>query len=101
MQGQHDLGGRPAGPIDLEAHEAEPWAKSLTAVVGALRERGLITVDEVRRALEELPQEVYDEAYFRRWAAALGNLIEEKGLVAGAEIERRMAAIRARLEGGA
>ena len=100
MQRQHDMGGMPAGPVETESPPTRPWAKLITATVGALREEKLMTVDEMRRALEDLPKEQYDRSYFERWAEALTDLLEEKGLASHAEIESRMAAIRRRLEGG-
>ena len=55
MRGQHDLGGMPAGPIDTNDHETAPWAKLITAIVGAIRSRGYLTIDEMRCCLEGLP----------------------------------------------
>lgn len=99
MQRQHDLGGQPGGPIDTSDHPTDPWAKTITAVLGALREHDLMRVDELRRALEDLPKDVYAQPYFERWAEAICNLLEEKGLATRAEIDARMAAIRTRLDG--
>ena len=48
MRRYHDMGGQPAGPIDTSDHAMEPWAKTLTAIVGALRAQGLSRVDELR-----------------------------------------------------
>lgn len=98
MRRYHDLGGTPAGPIEIEAHEARPWAKTLTAMVGALRVHDLMRVDELRRALEDLPPEVYDKEYFERWAEAVCNLLEEKQILTRAEVTARMASIAGRLE---
>ena len=100
MQRQHDMGGMSAGPVDPESGPTKPWAKLLTATVGALREEKLMTVDEMRRALEDLPSEQYDRTYFERWAEALTDLLEEKGLLTHEEVESRMDAIRRRVEGG-
>ena len=98
MQRQHDLGGQQSGPIDTASPPTAPWAKLITATVGALREHGLMTVDEMRRALEDLPKEQYDKAYFERWAEALCDLLEEKGLVSHSEVGERMEALRGALE---
>lgn len=98
MQRQHDMGGMPGGPIDLSEHEAEPWAKLITAIRGALGEHDLMRVDELRRSLEDLPKAQYDRPYFERWAEAMCDLMEEKGLLSRAEVEQRMAAIRKRSE---
>ena len=98
MRRYHDLGGTTGGPIVTEAHEARPWAKTLTAIVGALRTHDLMRVDELRRALEDLPTEIYDKDYFERWAEAVCNLLEEKRILTREEVGERMAALAGRLE---
>jgi len=98
MKRHHDLGGDPAGPVTLSDHPTEPWAKLITATMAALRARGYSTIDETRRVIEDLPPEDYDRAYFERWAEALVALLDEKGMVSRAEVEARMAKLRAELE---
>ena len=98
MRRHHDIGGQPAGPIDTSDHAMEPWAKTLTAIVGALRAQGLSRVDELRRHIEDLAPQDYDRPYFERWAEAFCDLLEEKGFTSRAEIEARMAAIKAEIE---
>jgi hypothetical protein len=98
MRRYHDMGGQPAGPIDPADHAMEPWAKTLTAIVGALRAQGLSRVDELRRHIEDLAPQDYDRPYFERWAEAFCDLLAEKGFTSRAEIEARMAAIKAELE---
>ncbi len=100
MQRQHDLGGLPGGSIETNSPPTAPWAKLITATVGALREHKLMTVDEMRRALEDLPKEQYDREYFERWAEALCDLLEEKGLLSHDEVSERMAALRGTLADG-
>lgn len=90
MKRHHDLGGDAAGPIDPTTHPVDPWAKLITATVGALRSRGLMTVDELRRTIEDLPEELYDRPYFERWAEALAILLDEKGFAPSAEVAERM-----------
>ena len=97
-QRQHDMGGMPAGPIDLTEHPAEPWAKLITSLRAAMGDHDLMRVDELRRALEDLPSEVYAQDYFERWAEAMVNLMEEKGLLSRAEVEARMKELRSKLE---
>jgi hypothetical protein len=99
----HDLGGRTAGPIDRREHELEPWHSLVTAIVGILRdERHRLTcVDELRRAIEDMPSEDYRRLeYFDRWAVGISALLVEKGLMTRAEIERRMAELRPRIKAG-
>lgn len=98
MKRHHDLGGEPAGPVDPADHPIEPWAKLINATVGALRSRGFLTVDELRRSIEDLPESLYDRPYFERWAEALANLLDEKGLVPATELTARIESMRAKLE---
>ena len=97
-RGQHDLGGLPAGPIDIADHAALPWEKLVMALFQSLRSRGHLTVDELRRALEDLPPEQYAQPYFERWSEAIANILEEKGLATRAEISARIDDLRAKLE---
>ena len=98
-QRQHDMGGMEAAPMEIREHDAEPWAKTITAIAAALREDDTMRIDELRRALEDLPPEVYAQDYFERWSEAIINLLEEKGLITRAEVVQRMEAMRNRLEG--
>ena len=94
MGGVHDIGGLPAGPMIIEDHEMEPWFKLLNAIAGSLRSRGHTSIDEMRRCLESLPQEVYDRGYAERWSEALCDLLEEKGVLTKAEVLERIKQLR-------
>ncbi len=98
MQRQHDMGGMDAGPISMEEHAAEPWAKMVTSLAAAMREYDIMRIDELRRALEDLPSDVYAQDYFERWSEAMVNLMEEKGVVTREEVLARMDAIKSKLE---
>jgi hypothetical protein len=91
----HDMGGQPAGPVDRKEHEIEPWEKRIEAILRLLyhRDDPIITVDELRRGIEELPPKLYDGlSYYERWIASMTNLLVEKGVLTRAEIEARLAA---------
>src|SRR4051812_32324019 len=94
----HDLGGQPGGRVDPNDHGLEPWHRLVTGLLNALRDRPekrLIQVDEMRRAIEDLPPEDYRKlAYFEKWALGVGALVVEKGLVTRAELDQRRADIR-------
>ena len=92
------MGGQPAGPVSLAQHEIEPWEKRIEAILRCmqLREQPIVTVDELRRGIEELPPKLYDSlGYYERWIASLTNIMVEKGVLTRAEIEARMAKIKA------
>ena len=92
------MGGQPAGPVSLAQHEIAPWEKRIEAILRCmqLREAPIVTVDELRRGIEELPPKLYDSlGYYERWIASLTNIMVEKGVLTRAEIEARMAKIKA------
>jgi hypothetical protein len=94
----HDMGGQPAGPVSPSSHEIEPWEKRIEAILRCmqLREKPVVTVDELRRGIEELPPKLYDSlTYYERWIASLTNIMVEKGVLTRAEIEQRMAKLKA------
>jgi len=103
MRAYHDLGGRPAGPIDRTERELEPWEKRVDAMLQLLSapERGLIRVDELRRAIEGLGAEAYDRlSYYERWMTAITNLLLEKGILTVDELGRKLEDVRVRLGAG-
>ena len=56
MSGVHDMGGRPNDdPIDQSQHVLSDWERHTHAMVGVLREKRLITTDELRRGIESIP----------------------------------------------
>jgi hypothetical protein len=99
MRAYHDLGGRTAGMIDRTERSLEPWEKHVDAIVQLLSapERGIISVDELRRALEELGANEYDQlSYYERWIAAVRKLLVEKGVLTTDELGHKLDEVRAR-----
>jgi nitrile hydratase len=100
----HDMGGLPGGPIDTAAHDFEPWEKRIEATVrcAIMSPKSVLSVDEFRRGIEELPPRVYDTiSYFEKWIASLAAMLVAKGALTQAEIEVRMreVAVRRGIEG--
>ncbi len=92
------MGGQPGGPVSLAQHEIEPWEKRIEAILRCmqLRTPAVVTIDELRRGIEELPPAQYDKlGYYERWIASLVNILVEKGVLTRAEIEARLAAVKA------
>jgi hypothetical protein len=95
----HDLGGRPAGAIDRTERELEPWEKRVDAILRLLSDpgRGVIGIDEHRRAVEALGADQYDRlSYYERWITAIANLLLEKGVLTTDELGRKLDEVRAR-----
>ena len=97
MHRHHDMGGEPAGPVVPEEHDYAAWEKRVDAILRLLTQRRVITVDELRRGIEELGPGAYDElSYYQRWIASIGNNLLEKGVVTVDELGTRLAAVEAR-----
>jgi nitrile hydratase subunit beta len=97
----NDLGGLPAGPIDRSDHAAEPWHKLVTAILGVVGpgKLRLVTIDEMRRAMEDMPADDYRRlGYFDKWAVGVSTLVVEKGLMTRDEVDARIADLRVRLK---
>jgi hypothetical protein len=92
MQRVHDRGGAPpAGPIDRSEHEYSMWEKRTDAMLRCLWERGILNVDEHRRAIESIEPGAYETlSYYERWLFALESLLIEKGILTRAEIDRKI-----------
>ncbi len=103
----HDMGGLDRGAVSPDTHEIALWEKRIESMVRLLsmRDPPIITIDEMRRGIEELPPELYDSlSYYERWIASLTNILVEKGVLDAAELTARaeaVAARRARAEEGA
>lgn len=103
LRRHHDMGGLDAGPVERNEHDYAPWEKQVDAILRLLsdKKRSVITVDELRRGIEELGPGVYDElSYYERWIASITNLMIEKGIISIDELGRKMAAVQARHSAG-
>jgi Nitrile hydratase beta subunit, N-terminal len=96
MTGVHDLGGRPgAGPIDKSEHEVEDWERLADAVAIALDKRQIKSADQLRRAIESLGPERYEElGYYERWIAATEVLLVEKNILTREEIDAKVSELQ-------
>ena len=95
LRRHHDMGGLQAGAIDREEHAHAPWEKKVDALLRLLVAKKVMTLDELRRGIEEIGPDAYDRlSYFERWITAIGNVLLEKRLLSVAELGRAMEAVR-------
>ena len=97
MRRHHDMGGLPAGPVDRHEHDHAPWEHKVDAILRLLLARGLLSLDELRRGVEDLGPGIYDElGYFERWISSISNLLLEKGIVSVQELGAAVAEVQRR-----
>ncbi len=92
MPAVHDRGGWPTGePIDQGEHQLMDSEWRVDALHGVLGGKGLRRTDEMRRAIESLEPERYQNlSYYERWTAALEILLLEKGILNKEEIDAKV-----------
>ena len=98
-KGVHDMGGDAAGPVDRHEHTPTLTERRIDAVMQLLRQqpRAFWKTDENRRTLESLAPEVYEgHGYYARWTLGMRSLLIEKGVLTAAEIDAKLAEVRAR-----
>jgi hypothetical protein len=99
MRGHHDMGGEPAGPVEPTEHDYAPWEKRVDAMLVLLGtpERQLMRTDELRRNIEALGPQAYDNmSYYERWIASIAATLLQRGVITADELGRKMAEIEAR-----
>jgi hypothetical protein len=99
MRRHHDMGGLDAGPVERKEHDYAPWEKRVDAILRLVsdKKRRIMTVDELRRGIEELGPGVYDQLnYYQRWIASITNILIEKGVITVDELGRKMTEVEAR-----
>lgn len=100
-RGVHDMGGLAAGPVARSEHDYAAWERNVDALMMLLtaKQRRVITVDELRRGIEQLGAAAYERmSYYERWIASITTVLLEKGVVTTDELGRRMEAVKARFE---
>lgn len=91
-----DIGGQSAGPIDTHDHGMRHWERQANAVRSLMNMTGLTCTDEMRRAAEELGDKYKNMQYFEITTSALRKVLLEKGVFTEAQLQAKMAEVRAR-----
>ena len=94
-----DIGGQRAGKVDTNEHQPTLSERNIDAMFSLLRTkpREYFVVDELRRAIEEMTPSLYEgAAYYERWVTAISALLVEHGVLTAAEVETKLADVRAR-----
>ncbi|HIF60921.1 MAG TPA: nitrile hydratase subunit beta [Rhodospirillales bacterium] len=94
--GPHDMGGENAGPIDIVDHGMTHWEKHANAVRMTVSGKKLATLDEMRRACEDLGERYYELSYFERLTEALVIVLKEKNFFTEEIFNNKMVDVRER-----
>jgi hypothetical protein len=89
-RGHHDLGGVSkfmCEAVDLAPHGLTDFDKEVDGLAGVLRSKRLLSVDEMRRGIEAIPEAEYHRlSYYRRWIRSITDNLLAKGVITEAEL---------------
>lgn len=90
----HDLGGvakYACQPVDTEPHALTDFDKQVDAVRSILGAKKVMSVDELRRGIEAIPEETYHRlSYYQRWIRSIADNLLRKGVVTEEELRREL-----------
>ncbi len=91
----HDMGGIPrflCEPIDKASHGLTEFDRTVDAIRGVLGAKGTMSVDELRRAIEAIPEADYLAlSYYERWLRAITAHLLAKSVITDAELSAALA----------
>ena len=86
----HDLGGATkfmCEPVDVEPHALTDFDKEVDALRQILGAKKVMSVDELRRGIEAIPEAEYHRlSYYRRWIRSITDNLLKKGVITEAEL---------------
>ncbi len=92
----HDIGGVAkflCAPIDTQAHALSDFDREVDALRQILAARGLMSVDQLRRGIEAIPEAEYHRlGYYQRWMRAITDHLLRSGVIGAAELAAALAA---------
>ncbi len=101
MRGHHDMGGLPAGPVEVIEHDYALWEKRVDALMVLLSQKGrnLLNVDELRRNIESIGGDAYETmSYYERWVFSITQTMIQRGVVSIDELNQKMAEVESRFK---
>jgi hypothetical protein len=92
----HDLGGVSkfmCEAVDVEPHALTDFDEEVDALRGILGAKQVMTVDELRRGIEAIPEADYHRlSYYRRWVRSITDNLLRKGVITEAELRAALEA---------
>ncbi len=91
----HDMGGVSkflCEPIDTSPHVLTEFDREVDAIRGLLGAKGVMSVDELRRGIEAIPEAEYHQlGYYQRWMRSITDNLLVRGVITAAELEAALA----------
>ena len=86
----HDMGGVSkflCEPIDKSVHGLTPFDREVDALRGVLGAKGVMSVDELRRGIEAIPEADYFRlSYYQKWIRSIAATLVARGVISEAEL---------------
>jgi nitrile hydratase subunit beta len=92
----HDLGGASkfmCEPVDTQPHGLTEFDREVDALRQMLAAKKLMSVDELRRGIEAIPETEYHRlSYYRRWIRSITDNLLQHGVITEAELRTALEA---------
>jgi hypothetical protein len=96
LRAHHDLGGASkfmCEPVNIEPHGLTDFDRQVDALRQILGAKQVVSVDELRRGIEAIPEAEYHRlSYYRRWIRSLTDNLLRKGVITEAELQAALEA---------
>jgi hypothetical protein len=90
----HDLGGVSrfaCEPIDRTPHTLSAFDKQVDALRQILGAKGVMSVDELRRGIEAIPEAEYHRlSYYQRWIRSIAETLLRRGVLTAEELQTEL-----------
>ncbi len=95
LRAHHDMGGVPrflCEAVDVRPHELDDFDRDVDAVRALLGAKTIMSVDELRRGIEAIPEAEYHRlSYYGRWIRSIADNLLAKGVLTEAELRAELA----------
>ncbi len=92
----HDMGGAAkymCETVDTEPHDLTDFDREVDALRQLLSAKQLMTVDELRRGIEAIPEAEYHRlSYYQRWIRSITDNLLRRGVLTEAELRAALEA---------
>ena len=86
----HDMGGVSkfmCDAVDTDDHALNDFDRTVDAVRGLLGAKKVMSVDELRRGIEAIPEAEYHQlSYYQRWIRSIADNLMVRGVITEAEL---------------